>query len=94
MKAATVVAGIGGVLAAVGGLLLIALGSLAGLAENPEGEATRTGGWIVLTLGALILTAVYVAQRWPFVLETPRLIGRCCSRASQASAHLRRPEPT
>jgi hypothetical protein len=78
MKAATVVAGIGGVLAAVGGLLLIALGSLAGLAENPEGEATRTGGWIVLTLGALILTAVFVARRWPFVLAAP-LVGRCYS---------------
>ena len=68
MKAAIVVAGIGGVLAAVEGLLLIALGSLAGLAENPEGEATSTGGWVVLAVGALILTAVFVARRRPLVL--------------------------
>jgi uncharacterized iron-regulated membrane protein len=36
MKAAIVAAIIGGTLAVVEGLLLIVLGSLAGLAENPE----------------------------------------------------------
>ena len=68
MKAAIVAAAIGGGLAVVEGLLLIVLGSLAGLAENRESEATVTGGLVVLALGASVLMAVFVARRWPFVL--------------------------
>ena len=68
MKAAIVAAAIGGGLAVVEGLLLIVLGSLAGLAENREGEATVTGGLVVLALGASVLMAVFVARRSPFVL--------------------------
>ena len=68
MKAALVAAAIGGTLAAVEGLLLIVLGGLGGLAENPEGEAAITDGYVVLALGAVVLTAVLVARRWPFVL--------------------------
>lgn len=68
MKAAIVAAAIGGGLAVVEGLLLIVLGSLAGLAENREGEATVTDGYVVLALGAIVLMAVFVARRWPFVL--------------------------
>lgn len=67
-KAAIVAAAIGGALAAVEGLLLIVLGSLAGLAENPEGEAAQTDGYVVLALGVIVLAAVFVARRWPFVL--------------------------
>lgn len=55
MKAAIVAAAIGGGLAVVEGLLLIVLGSLAGLAENREGEATVTDGYVVLALGAIVL---------------------------------------
>jgi hypothetical protein len=68
MKAAIVAAAIGAGLAVVEGLLLIVLGGLAGLAENREGEATVTGGFVVLALGAIVLTAVLVARRRPFVL--------------------------
>lgn len=68
MKAAILAAAIGGTLAAVEGLLLIVLGSLAGLAENPEGEAAMTDGYLVLALGAIVLTAVFLARRSPFVL--------------------------
>jgi hypothetical protein len=68
VRAAIVAAVIGGTLALVEGLLLIALGSLGGLAENPEGETAMTDGSVVLTLGAIVLTAVFVARRWPFVL--------------------------
>jgi hypothetical protein len=68
MKAAIVAAAIGGGLAVVEGLLLIVLGGLAGLAENRESEATVTGGFVVLALGAIVLTAVLVARRRPFVL--------------------------
>jgi hypothetical protein len=67
-KAAIVTAAVGGTLAVVEGLLLIVLGSLAGLAENPEGEGARTGGYVVLALGAIVLSAVLAARRWPFVL--------------------------
>jgi hypothetical protein len=67
-KAAIVAAAIGGTLAAVEGLLLIVLGSLAGLAKNPEGEAAMTDGYVVLALGAIVLAAVFVARRWPFLL--------------------------
>jgi hypothetical protein len=68
MKAAIVAAAIGGSFAVVEGLLLVVLGSLAGLAENPEGEAAMTDGYVVVTLGAIVLTAVSVARRWPFLL--------------------------
>lgn len=68
MKAAIVAAAIGGALAVVEGLLLIVLGSVAGLAENPAGEAAMTDGYVVLALGAIVLTAVLVARRWPFVI--------------------------
>jgi hypothetical protein len=68
MKAANVAATIGGVLAIVEGLLLIVFGSLAGLAENPEGEAAMTDGYLVLALGGLILVAVFAARRSPIVL--------------------------
>lgn len=68
MKAAIVAAAIGGGLAVVEGLLLIVLGGLAGLAENRESEATVTGGFVVLGLGAIVLMAVFVARRRPFVL--------------------------
>lgn len=68
MKAAIVAAAIGGTFAVVEGLLLIVLGSLAGLAENPEGEAAKTDGYVVLALGAIVLTAVLVARRWPLLL--------------------------
>jgi hypothetical protein len=67
-KAAIVAAVVGGILAVVEGLLLIVLGSLAGLAENPEGEGTRAGGYVVLALGSIVLIAVFAARRWPFVL--------------------------
>jgi hypothetical protein len=68
MKAAIVAAAIGGCLAIVEGLLLIVLGGLAGLAENRESEATVTGGFVVVALGAIVLIAVFVARRRPFVL--------------------------
>ena len=68
MKAAIVAAVIGGTFAVVEGLLLVVLGSLAGLAENPEGDAAKTDGYVVLALGAIVLTAVLVAQRWPLLL--------------------------
>jgi hypothetical protein len=68
MKAAIVAAAIGGTLAVVEALLLIVLGSLGGLAENPEGEATMTDGYVVLALGVIVLTAVFVGGRRPFVL--------------------------
>jgi hypothetical protein len=68
MKAAIVAAATGGTLAVAEGLLLIVLGSLAGLAENPEGEAATTGGYVLLALGVIVLAAVFVARRWPFVL--------------------------
>ena len=68
MKAAIVAAVIGGSIAVVEGLLLIVVGSLAGLAENPEGESALTGGYVVLGLGATALTAVFAARRWPLVL--------------------------
>jgi hypothetical protein len=68
MKAAIVVAAIGGGLALVEGLLLVVLGGLAGLAENPEGEPTMTDGYVVLALGGIVLAAVFAARRWPIVL--------------------------
>lgn len=68
MRAAIVAAVIGGTLAIVEGLLLIVLGSLAGLAENPEGDAATTDGYVVVVLGAIVLTAVFVARRRPVVL--------------------------
>jgi hypothetical protein len=68
MKAAIVAAAIGGSLAVVEGLLLIVLGSLGGLAGNPEGEVAMTDGYIVLSLGAITLTALFAARRWPPVL--------------------------
>lgn len=61
-------AAIGGALAVTEGLLLIVLGSLAGLAENPEGETARRDGYVVLTLGAIVLTAVFVTRRRPLLL--------------------------
>jgi len=57
MKAGIVAAAIGGTVAVVEGLLLIALGSLAGLANNPEGEAAMTDGYVSLAPGAIVLTA-------------------------------------
>lgn len=48
MRAALVAAALGGTLAVVEGLLLIVLGSLAGLAENPEGEAATSDGYVTL----------------------------------------------
>jgi hypothetical protein len=68
MKAAVLAGGIGGTLAVVEGLLLIVLGSLAGLAENPEGESAMTDGFVVLALGVIVLALVFFARRWPFVL--------------------------
>ena len=68
MKAGIVAAAMGGTVAVVEGLLLIALGSLAGLAKNPEGEAAMTDGYVSLALGAIVLTAVFAARRWPFLL--------------------------
>jgi hypothetical protein len=68
MKAAIVAATIGGALAIIEGLLLIVLGSLAGLAENPDSEAARTDGFLVLALGGIILVAVLTARRWPIVI--------------------------
>lgn len=68
MKAAIVAAAIGGTLAVAEGLLLIVLGSLGGLAENPDAEAVITDGYVVLALGAIVLTTVLAARRWPFVL--------------------------
>jgi hypothetical protein len=70
MKAAVLVGAIGGTLAVVEGLLLIVLGSLAGLAENPEGESAMTGGYVVLALGVIILAVVFLARRRPFLLAT------------------------
>jgi hypothetical protein len=68
MKAAIVAAAIGATLAVVEGLLLVVLGSLAGLAENPEGDPAQTDGYVVLALGVIVLSAIFVARRWPFVL--------------------------
>jgi hypothetical protein len=68
MKAAIVAAAIGGTLAVVDGALLIVLGSLGGLAENPKGEAAMSDGYVVVALGAIVLTAVFVARRWPFAV--------------------------
>jgi hypothetical protein len=68
MKAAIVAAAIGGCLAVVEGLLLIVLGGLAGLAENRESEATVTGGFVVMALGAIVLMSIFVARRRPIVL--------------------------
>jgi hypothetical protein len=68
VRAAIVAAVIGGTLALVEGLLLIVLGGLGGLAENPEGETAMTDGYVVLALGTIVLTAVFVARRWPLVL--------------------------
>jgi hypothetical protein len=68
MKAATVAAAVGGTLAVAQGMLLIVLGSLAGLAENPAGGGARTGGVVLLALGAIALTAVFAARRSPLVL--------------------------
>ena len=67
-KAALVAAVVGGTLAMVEGLLLIVLGGLAGLAVNPEGETALTEGYVLLGLGAIVLTAVFVGRRWPVVL--------------------------
>jgi hypothetical protein len=44
VRAAIVAAVIGSTLAVVEGLLLIVLGGLGGLAENPEGETAMTDG--------------------------------------------------
>ena len=68
MRAAIVAAAIGGTLAIVEGLLLVVLGSLAGLAENPEDEAAMTAGYLVLALGAIVIASIFVSRRWPFVL--------------------------
>lgn len=68
MKAGTIAAAIGGTLAVLEGLLLIVLGSLAGLAENPEGDAARTDGYVVLGLGGVVLAAVFTARRSQLVL--------------------------
>jgi hypothetical protein len=68
IKTAIVAAAIGGSFAVVEGLLLIVLGSLAGLAENPEGEAAMTDGFVVLALGVVVLASVFVARRRPLVL--------------------------
>lgn len=67
-KAAVVTAAIGGTLAVIEGLLLIVLGSLAGLAENPEGESAMADGAVVLVLGVIVLATVLFARRWPSVL--------------------------
>ncbi|HEX2344226.1 MAG TPA: hypothetical protein VHI98_27390 [Vicinamibacterales bacterium] len=40
------------------GLLLIVLGGLGGLADNPEAETAMTDGYVVLAFGATVLTAV------------------------------------
>jgi hypothetical protein len=68
MKAAMVSAAIGGTLAAAEGLLLVLLGGLAGLAENREGEAARSDGYMVLALAAIVLTAAFAARGRPFLL--------------------------
>ena len=67
-KAAIVASVIGGTVAVVEGLLLIVLGSLAGLARNPDGEAAVTDGLIVLGLGLVVLTTLLVARRSLLVL--------------------------
>ena len=67
-NAAVVSAAIGATLAVVEGVLMIALGSLGGLADNPEGEAALTGGYVVLALGAVVLAFVFVARGRPLVL--------------------------
>ena len=66
--AAIVAAAIGGALAVLEGLLLIVLGGLAGLAENPEGETAMRDGYVVLTLGAIVLAAAFVTRRRPLLL--------------------------
>jgi hypothetical protein len=69
MKAAIVAAAIGGSLAVVEGLLLVVLDSLAGLGEESRGRKTAlTDGFVLLALGATVLTAVFVARQWPLVL--------------------------
>lgn len=52
----------------VEGLLLIAVGSLGGLAENPEGQTAMTDGYVVSALGTIVLIAVVLARRSPLVL--------------------------
>ena len=66
--AAIVAAAIGGCLAVVEGVLLIVLGSVAGLAENPEGDAAMTDGYVVLALVVIVMTTVFFARRRPLVL--------------------------
>jgi hypothetical protein len=69
LRATIAAAAIGGSLAVVEGLLLIALGSLGGLAENPEGETAMTDGYVVAALGVIVLAAVFLARRSPLVLS-------------------------
>jgi hypothetical protein len=70
MTAALVASTIGGALAVVEGLLQIVLGSLAGLAENPEGETAASGGYAVFALGAIVLPAVFLTRRRPLLLAS------------------------
>jgi hypothetical protein len=70
MTAALVASTIGGALAVVEGLLQIVLGSLAGLAENPEGETAASGGYAVFALGAIVLPAVVLTRRRPLLLAS------------------------
>jgi hypothetical protein len=70
MTAALVASTIGGALAVVEGLLQIVLGSLAGLAENPEGETAASGGYAVFALDAIVLPAVFLTRRRPLLLAS------------------------
>jgi hypothetical protein len=68
LKASIVASTIGGGLAVVEGLLLIVLGNLADLAENPAGETAIRDGYVALALGVIVLTAVFVTRRRPLLL--------------------------
>ena len=74
-RAAYVSAGIGGAVAVVEGLLLIALGSLAGLADNPEGEPAMTDGFVVLAIGGLVLATVFAARQRVLLLASATAAG-------------------
>jgi hypothetical protein len=74
MRTAIVSATIGGTLAVIEGFLLIVLGGLAGLADNPEGDTAAASGYVVLALGAVVLTAAFVTRGRPFLLATTTVL--------------------
>ena len=54
---------LGGTLIAAWALLMIGLGALGGLADNPAGPELMEDGYVVLAVGGLALAAGFVARR-------------------------------